>query len=431
MRSLFKLSLAALVATFFAAGLALAQDDKPEMKITLGVRGAFGQLTQSTAVNQDTDPKSEKDKSTTSEAGWKNEGQTDLTFLYTTSKVTAKAFYRFREDSGNAAGQAAAVSPLTSLRSDIYWKATDMVSLGFMNRSTGGLPGSAVAYGTYGGTITGGSGMAAGGTVGPVGFFSDVNGIDVRVGSGTNTFGLLVLDNCVPACGYKTTTVATFNDEAIDPTLDADATAEATTLSLDFTGTKADSSYVLYYSGAFGDLKLGAYYTTASAKMAGTDTKSGGLFLGNGSAGTVKDLDKYGATSTLLDVNLSYALGATGLAFEFWNQAQSCVTKLADGCSVKGTTGIVLGVNVPAGAGTLRAHFVSLSDTATLAEDWTQANATTDILVEFAIPMTAQFKLVPLFATRTTVTTEKLKDSYAADKTVSANFVALGGKADF
>jgi len=132
MRSLFKLSLAALVATFFAAGLALAQDDKPELKITLGVRGAFGQLTQSTAVNQDTDPKSEKDKSTTSEAGWKNEGQTDLTFLYTTSKVTAKAFYRFRESDGNEAGQAAAASAPTSLRSDIYWKATDMVSLGFI-----------------------------------------------------------------------------------------------------------------------------------------------------------------------------------------------------------------------------------------------------------------------------------------------------------
>jgi hypothetical protein len=59
--------LAALVATMFAAGPALAQDDKPELKITLGVRGAMGQLTSSTTTEQEIDG-GDSDKSATSKA---------------------------------------------------------------------------------------------------------------------------------------------------------------------------------------------------------------------------------------------------------------------------------------------------------------------------------------------------------------------------
>jgi hypothetical protein len=307
-----------------------------------------------------------------------------------------------------------------------------------MNRSTGGIPGTNVAYGTYGGTITGGAGMAAGGTVGPVGFFSDVNGLDVRVASGSNTFGLLVLDNCVPACGYKAAGLATagpiFDTNGDDVVDGDDDDFEA---SVDFTGSKGDQTFVVYYGGAFGDLKLGAYLTSGSAKIKSSKPKLDAagdpidpLLYDEADADT-KDSDKYSATSSLMDVNLSYALGAIGIAFEYWSQTQSCVSKVADGCSAKAGTGLVLGVNVPAGPGTLRAHLVQLADSATLAEDATQTNATTDMLVEFAIPVAPNFRLVPLFATRTTVTNDEVKDVYTADKTVSATFIALGGIANF
>jgi len=432
MRSLFKLSLAALVAMSFAAGMALAQD-KPELKVGLTIRDAFGNLSKSDTVNQKTDPAGEKDKSTTAEAGWKNEGQADLQVTFSTPTVTGRAFYRFREDLTPVAAVApnTAGVPFTSLRSDIYWKATDAFTLGFMARSLGSIPGTTVAYTTYGGTVTGGAGMEAGGTVGPVGFFSDATGIDARFGAGPMTVGLLVLDSCVPACGYKATPLATFKAGTI--TGIGGATASSTTIpALDFTGTKADQSYVVYYSGAFGALNLGAFLSNASAKIASSELTGGGLSLGDGSDGEKKDDDANSAAASLLDVNLSYALGGgLALAFEYWSQSQTCVTKLADKCSAKATTGMVLGVAAPAGPGVLKAHFVSVGDTATLAEDFTQTTAVTDMLVEFAIPMTPQFKLVPLFATRTTVVNDTAKDFYKADKTTTATFVALGARGDF
>jgi hypothetical protein len=92
---------------------------------------------------------------------------------------------------------------------------------------------------------------------------------------------------------------------------------------------------------------------------------------------------------------------------------------------------MVLGVKAPAGSGVLTAHFVSLADSATIAKDATQKTATTDMLVEYAMPVAANFRLVPLFATRTTVVNDDLKDFYKADKTNGAAFVALGARADF
>jgi hypothetical protein len=415
MRSLIKLTIASLAAVALFAGMASAQD-KPELKVGLTLRDAFGQLTQSTAINQETDPAGEKDKSTTAESGFKNEMQSDLFITFGTPTVTARAQYRHREASEAA----------VSTRTDMYWKATDAFTLGFMGRSLGGIPGTAVAYGTYGGTVTGGSGMAAGGTVGPVGFFSDVTGLDFRMALGSNTVGLMVIDSCVPACGYSVTSVASY-------TAAASPSGVAGTVTADFTGTKADQSLIPYFQGNFGALTLGAYLVQASAKIASATTTNLGVTkaLGDGKDGEAKDADKYAATSSLMDVNLSYAMGAIGIAFEYWNQSQSCVTKLSDGCTPKVATGMVVGVNVPAGSGTLRAHFVSLADSADLGKDINTKNATTDILVEYAMPMTPQFKLVPLFATRTTVTTDDWKGVSKSDKTVAASFVALGARADF
>jgi hypothetical protein len=139
----------------------------------------------------------------------------------------------------------------------------------------------------------------------------------------------------------------------------------------------------------------------------------------------------------LLDVNLVYKLGDIGIAFEFANQSQSCVTKFAKGCTPLTRTDLALGLAMPAGSG--RAHYVSTATKATFYDfsvgdvDVSETLATnqTQILVEYVIPMTAGFRLVPLFGTDSTVSTTEEKDVSTKTVTTSATMVALGARGDF
>jgi len=435
MRSLFKLALVGAAALALFAGGASAQD--ATVKAGFSVTNIFGMFDDKTEIKYK-DANDTGDKLNTASSRYQNEFQTDVDMTGTAGPVTARAKIRFRDNyntatSANPPGDTAAPAnsergPETN-RADIYWKVNDLFTLGLMARSLG-LPASSVAYGTYN-SSTCSSGCTIGEVTGPVGFFSNVRGLDLRFNVSGMTIGALLLDDCVPTCGYT----------ALDGTLG--------------TATKDESSMVPYFMGAFGPVIVGAYISNASGMVPGKTVNGGTPTLGgpgtavnptNGTADTTKDKDT-AVTGTLTDVNLVVDLGMAKIAFETFSVSQSCDKKAlnlfnaagTETCSAQDTTSNVIGLRLNAGPGRVEAHLSTLETKASYdtgaGSKSTLKVAVSDLMVGYAIPINANFTINPLYASNTSVTTAETTPAAATagklETTRNRSFIALGGRAAF
>jgi len=446
MRSLFKLSLAAVVACLFAVS-AIAQDMpkpapinlqsvsaytpeavealKPSVKLGFAVTNIFGIWSSSSSTKRSDD--TDSDKTDTAFSNYRNEYQLDWSLVGTSGPVTARALIRFRDLANHAAaanppGDGAA-SPSERVpetnRADIYWKVTDQFQLGLMARSLG-LPFSSNAYGVYNSSACS-SGCSIGEVVGPVGFFSNVRGLDFRYSLNKDMYlGLALLDDCVPACGYN---------------------PSATVLS---TANKNESSMVPYFNGTFGPATVGFYMSNAAGVVAVAKTTPAGAVADNTVSSTVKDDDK-AVTASVMDLNVAVNLGVARIGFEWWNQTQTCdkdaagVSKCDDGTS----TSTVLGVKAAAGPGQVEFHYSTVSTgsgnttiaVAPAIATKTEVTASvTDLMLGYAIAINQTFTIVPLYASRTTSSESKGSGPADSNKTtvdLTQTFLALGARAAF
>lgn len=421
MRSLFKLTLAAIAMFAVATASAWAQD--ASLKVNLNVMSATG-VYNKTVETKFTDS-NDSDKTTTANANYRNEFQTDFLVTGTGGPVTARGLIRFRDAANLATAANPPGDPAVSLnergpetnRADIYWKASDLFSLGFMGRSLG-IPSSSIGYGVYNSSACS-AGCTIGEVVGPVGFFSNVRGLDAQFTFGGMTAGLLLLDDCAYSCGYSVT--------ANTPTGAVAVTSG---------GTKDEGSFVPYFSGTFGIVSIGAYMVSASGKVPAT---SAAAASNNGANETVKDKD-LSVSGTVTDVNGKVDLGNIQIGFEYWTAAASCDKKALatlSKCDDQTDTSTVLGLRLNAGPGQVQAHYstrtVASAQTLTAGTSKFERTSTTnDIMLGYAIAITPNFTLNPLYASN--VTNAEIKGKAASNKLTTdttQSFIALAGRAAF
>jgi hypothetical protein len=450
MRSLFKLALIGAAALALFAGGASAQD--ATVKVGFSVMNAFGPWTDSTEVKY-TDTNDVGDKLKTDSSRMINEFQTDWDITGTAGPVTARAKIRFR-DSGNAPTSSNPPSDLLSTspvvqservpdtnRADVYWKVNDLFTLGLMARSLG-LPASSVAYGVYNSSTCSG-GCSIGEVTAPVGFFANARGVDLRFNVAGMTIGAMLLDDCIPGCGYTVTTATT-----------------AGVSSSSQGATKDEAATVPYFMGAFGPVTLGAYLISASGKVPGktvngqdTIVTTGGV---NAAVGTDSTKDKDTTVKEdLMDVNLAVDLGMAKIGFELFTISQSCDKKVLNAfgtgvltCSALDTAGNVIGTKINVGPGRIEAHLSTVeSKSSAKANDVAGSEVkvkatTTDMMVGYAIPINANFTLNPIYASNTSVTTVDFTPQANGtvvtatttgklETTRNRTFIALAGRAAF
>jgi hypothetical protein len=235
MRSLFKLSLAALVACFFAAGSAMALDVKMSGNIgTAFGLASYGETTTADAISA---------YATSYEAN----------IRYTIGGGPLTQVFRFRPRGTNSNG-ATGDWNVADLYAETYWRPVDNLTV-LIGRQQGGAWSN-----PFGGAYLIHENMGYSGNVYWLNYTGQ-DGLDIEYNLGTMQVGLALLSECRPFCGSTATGGQAAN-------------------------IRAGQSMTPHFSGKFGDISVRAQLPSTSGKNAADDTVGGsGMQIGVGWSG--------------------------------------------------------------------------------------------------------------------------------------------------
>lgn len=401
MRSASKYTIASVLAILGVAAL-VAGSALAEVKTAFDVNSAITSQSDSQSIKQ---LGTKVASSTASGIAGEYEGNVNLSA--SADNVTARIRLRGRENSGTA---------LATHRADIYWKVNDMFSLGFWGRGFG-TAAALNAYFTYTvGFLSGG--YTIGDSVAFLTSFSDKGGIDASFKSGDMTFGVYLLDSCVPSCtwgsGFSDTTVqkvglaGSKNDKSISS--DLSVTAGASNMSI-----------VPNFFGKFGDISVGAFYSIASGAVAGTEV-----------SGAETKTKTTSVSANGLDANVRWVSGPMQASFEFAQGTTNCDKKLlgVDSCDATTVSNIALGFRFDG----VNVHYVSNGVKTGLTESSVKVEASqtqTEISAAYVMGMTSNFSVAPMFSTRSVATEIKAAGVKVGEYARAQTLIGFGGKASF